>query len=289
VIALEIGTVTQLDRERAIAVTFAEGLTSPETQTRIRMAEPFIYKMPPLGELKILGHEFGSDGANGWIKIRTSQEVDAEVARASVSLEPSRAFTIRNDGDGFALLGAFEPGAAFRLTIKSGLISVLGGKTQHAYEADLVMGNIAPSFGFVSAGGMYMMLGGNKTIELKSINLSQLAVRVSQIFQNNLVFFLDGGRFYDYSYYGDDEGESVVDTEVPVSRGELRKTAFVRYPCDPECRQSRSDHAVQPHPLPQHRLQGILSCRDRQSRRSVAFHSETHFDLRHRSHRESEP
>jgi len=203
VIALEIGTVTQLDRERVIAVTFADDLTSPETQTRIRAAEPFAYKMPPLGELKILGHECGSDGTNGWIKIRTSQEVDAEVARSAVSLEPSRKYTIRNDGDGFTLLGAFEPGAAFRLKVKSGMVSVLGGKTQNPYEADLLMGNIAPSFGFASAGGMYMMLGGNKTIELKTVNLPRLAVRVSQIFQNNLVFFLDGGRFYDYSYYGD--------------------------------------------------------------------------------------
>ncbi len=211
VIALEIGTVTQFERERTIAVTFAGDLTSPETQTRIRMAEPFVYRMPPLGELKILGHDFGSDGTNGWIKIRTSQEVDSDVARAAVTLEPTREFTVRNDGDGFTLLGTFEPGATFRIRVRSGLTSVLGGKTDHEYEADLVIGNIAPSFSFVSSSGMYMMLGGEKTIELKTVNLPRLAVRVSQIFQNNLVFFLNGGRFYDYSYYGeygDEEGSS---------------------------------------------------------------------------------
>lgn len=208
VIALDIGTVTQLDRERTIAVTFAENLVSPETQTHISMTEPFVYRMAPLGELKILGHEFGSDGTNGWIKIRTSQEVDADVARAAVTLDPARTFTVRNDGDGFTLLGAFEPGATFRLNVKSGMVSVLGGKTQHAYEADILMGNVAPTFGFGSASGMYMMLGGEKSIDIKTVNLSRLAVRVSQIFQNNLVFFLESGRYYDYSYYDYEEEES---------------------------------------------------------------------------------
>lgn len=207
VIACDIGTVTQLDRERVIAVSFAGDLLSPETQTRIRAEEPFVYRMPPLGELTILGHDFGSDGTGGWIKVRTSQEVDAEAARPFVRLDPARPFTIRNDGDSFTLLGTFEPGAAFRLQVRKGLESVLGGKTQHDYEADLVIGNIAPSFGFASSSGMYMMLGGARTIDIRTINMRQLAVRVSQVFQNNIVYLLDNGRYYDYGYYGDGDGE----------------------------------------------------------------------------------
>lgn len=205
VIALDLGEVTQLDRQRSIAITFSDQLTSPETQTRISMTEPFVATMAPLGELQILGHEFGSDGKSGWIKVRTSQEVDTEVARASLTLDPVRSFTVRNDGDGFTLTGAFEPGTSFRLRIREGMESVLGGKTQHPYEAEIMMGNVAPSFGFVSPGGMYMMLGGARSIDITTVNMSRLAVRVSQIFQNNLVFFLDGGRFYDYSYGWDEE------------------------------------------------------------------------------------
>lgn len=206
VIAVDIGTVTQLEKERVIAVSCSGDLTSPETGTRIRKEDPLVYRMPPLGELQILGHDVGSDGTTGWIKVRTSQEVDAEVAKAGVTIDPARPFTVRNDGDGFTLQGSFEPGAAFRLSIKKGLESVLGGKTQNAYEADIVIGNVAPSFGFASSSGMYMMMGGARSIDIKTVNLSRLAVRVSQIFQNNIVYLLDNGRYYDYSYYGDDEG-----------------------------------------------------------------------------------
>ncbi len=85
--------------------------------------------------------------------------------------------------------------------------SVLGGTTQHEYEADLVIGNVAPSFGLVFTGrDVHDARRRAKHRRHHEVNVGRLAVRVSQIFQNNLLFFLDGGRFYDYSYgYDDDE------------------------------------------------------------------------------------
>ena len=88
--------------------------------------------------------------------------------------------------------------------IHKGLQSVLGAKTQNDYEADVVIGDIKPSFSFVSDGA-YMLLSGGKTIAVKTVNLSKLHVQVSQVFQNNIVFFLDHGRLYDYEYYDEDE------------------------------------------------------------------------------------
>jgi alpha-2-macroglobulin len=204
-IAVEIGTTTQLERERAIEIGFSTDLVSPETGTHIKMEKPFTYTLPPLGEVSIYGHEFGTDGTTSWIRVKTSQEIDPNVVKSFVSIDPVRPFTVRNDGDGFTLQGKFEPGTTFRLVIKKGMESVLGGKTTNEYDAEVVIGDVAPSFGFVSSSGLYMLLGGRKTIEIKTINMPRLAVRVSQIFQNNLVFFLEGGRYYDYSYDESDE------------------------------------------------------------------------------------
>ena len=220
VIAVEVETMAQLDRPREMALTFSDGLVSPETGTRIRMEKAFTTTMAALGELQILGHEFGTDGTTSWIKIRTSQEVDQAVASKYVQVDPVRPFTIRNDGDGFTLQGAFEPGAAFRLVVNSGMESVLGGKTLHAYEADIVIGNVAPSFSFGSPSGVYMLLGGAKKIDVKTVNMNRLAIRFSQVFQNNLVFFLDGGRYYDYSY-----GE--YDEESEGGRANTRKYRYM--------------------------------------------------------------
>ena len=208
-IALEIGVVTQLEKAREISVDFSSDLVSPETNTHVRMERPFIYTMPGLEELKVYGHEVGFDGTTSWIRVKTSQEVDKSSVQPFVTIDPVREYTVASDPEGFTLKGKFEPGTPFRITIKEGLESILGGKTKNAYEADIVVGNIAPSFGFASKSGVYMLMSGQRSIEIKSINLPKINVRVSQVFQNNLVFFLDEGRSYDYDYYdyGDDEGE----------------------------------------------------------------------------------
>jgi len=204
IIALEVGEVTQLTKPREISISFEPELVSPESNTRIKMEKPFVYTLPPLEEVKIYGHEFGYDGTAGWIRIKLSQEIEQEWVKRSVSVEPVRDYTIQTDDQGFTLRGNFEPGAVFRLVIKKGMESVLGGKTQHDYEADIVFGNIAPSFRFASSSGVYLLHSGQKAIEIKTTNMEKLVVRVSQIFQNNLVFFIDGGRSYDYYYYYDD-------------------------------------------------------------------------------------
>lgn len=206
-IAVEIGTVTQLEKEQRIAITIDDGLVSPETNTRFWIERPFVFTLPPLAEMMIYGHEFGFDGTTSWIRVKTSQEVDAASVTANVVLDPVRPFTVQTEGQGFVLKGTFEPGRSFRLTIRKGLESVLGGKTRHEYETDIIVGNVAPSFRFASSSGLYMLLGGERKVELRTTNMPRLMVRVSQVFQNNLVFFLDNGRSYDYAYYEGDEEE----------------------------------------------------------------------------------
>ena len=207
VIALEVGVVAQLDKERTIAVSFDDQLISPETSTRVWMERPFVYTLPALGELQVYGHEAGTDGIKGWIRVRTSQQVDPAAAKGFVTVEPVREYDIQGDGQSFTVRGKFEPGTPFRLHIGKGMESVLGGRMQNDYDADIVIGNVAPSFRFASESGLYMLLSGQRSLEITTVNISKLNVRVSQVFQNNLVFFLDGGRYYDYEYIGDGNDE----------------------------------------------------------------------------------
>ena len=205
IVPVEIGSMTQLEKARSISVSFVDGLVSPETNTHIAMEKPFVYSLPGLEELKVYGHEAGFDGKEGTIKISTSQEVDMSSVKSFISLSPERSYVVEaTDRFGFLIRGNFETATSFHLMIRRGLQSVLGAKTQNDYEADVVIGDIKPSFSFVSDGA-YMLLSGAKTIAVKTVNLSKLHVQVSQVFQNNIVFFIDHGRSYDYEYYDDDE------------------------------------------------------------------------------------
>jgi alpha-2-macroglobulin len=206
VIAVELGSVQKLDRSRTVELSFGDGLTSPETGTSLVLEKPFSASIAPLDELKVLGHSFAFDGKESAIRLSLSQEVDPRTAKDYIAIEPGRPFTVEADGRSLTIKGKFEPGTAFRLAVKKNLESALGGHLQNDYEADVVFGNIPPTFSFGSASGSYLMLSGARAVEVKTVNLDSLSVRVSQIFQNNLVHFLDQGRSYDYEYYEGDEG-----------------------------------------------------------------------------------
>ena len=52
-----------------------------------------------------------------------------------------------------------------------------------------------------------MLLGGEKKLDIRTINVPRLNIRVSQVFQNNLVYFIQNGRYYDYDWSSGEEGE----------------------------------------------------------------------------------
>ena len=207
IVPIEIGSMTQLEKPRKISVFIKEDLVSPETKTHLTMAKPLVYSLPGLEELKIYGHDVGFDGKEGTIRISMSQEVDLSTVQALVKVTPERSYTIEpGDRMGFVLRGKFETATSYHLVIQKGIQSILGAKTQNDYEADIVIGDMKPSFSFI-AEGAYMLLSGSKTLAVKTVNLPKLYVRVSQVFQNNIVFFLEQGRSYDYDYDYNYEGE----------------------------------------------------------------------------------
>ncbi len=216
IIPVELGTVTQMDKDRKISVALAADLLSPETNTKITQDKPFEFTLPALGELKIYGHEAGFDGVDGYIMVRTSQEVDPSTVKSFIRLDPNVDFSVSATGSSFTLRGKFQPGTTMKMTIAEGLESYLGGKTQSPYEADVFIGSVPPSFRFGSASGVYMLLGGEKKLEIVTVNLPKLLVKVSQVFQNNLVYFVQNGRYYDYDYSDDESDDS------PASRRKYR-------------------------------------------------------------------
>ncbi len=217
IIPIELGSAQQSEKEHRIAVGVEADLTSPETNTRITQQHPFEFTLPPVGDLAIYGHEAGFDGASGYIRVRMSQEVDPATVKNFVRLEPNKEFSVTGGGTSFLLRGKFDAGTTLTLTIAAGLESILGGRTRSAYEADVYIGSIPPTFRFSSVSGVYMLLGGERKLEIKTINVPKLTVRVSQLFQNNLVYFIQNGRFYDYDYSENDEGG-----EVPSYRRKFR-------------------------------------------------------------------
>ncbi|MBP1654833.1 MAG: hypothetical protein H6Q28_1389, partial [Bacteroidetes bacterium] len=210
VIPVDIGSVQQMSVPKQVTLSFEGQVVSPETRTHLKTEKPFVVTLPALEDLRIYGHEFGTDGDRGWIRLSTSQEVDPATARRFISVDPERTYEIVADNTTLTLRGDFAPGSSVTLVVRKGMESVLGGKTQSDYEAEILIGNVAPSFRYASPAGTYMLRSGGRNVEVLTVNLDRIIVRVSQVFANNLVHFLYGGRQYDWGSwsYSDEGGET---------------------------------------------------------------------------------
>jgi uncharacterized protein YfaS (alpha-2-macroglobulin family) len=87
------------------------------------------------------------------------------------------------------------------LLIKKGLPGLYGGELEFDFEQNVSMVNVNPSINFVDKKGKYLMLGGEKNLQVNAVNISEAEIEVSQIFKNNLLHFLNQ---YSYGYYYDD-------------------------------------------------------------------------------------
>lgn len=215
VITLSFGEIEESDKDLTAKFTFDKELFSTETKTSIKIKEPYKFTLPRLSELVIQDYEFTFHPVESWITFNTSQEINPVQATRYITVEPKTSYKIVSDKHKLLVKGDFVAGTNYTVRIGKGLKSDLGGTLINDFDAKFFSGTISPNFRFASETGTYMLLSGNKNLLIKSINLSELQVSVSEVFQNNLVQFLNSGRYYDWDYYYSDE-------ENPSSRRKYR-------------------------------------------------------------------
>lgn len=190
------------DKAVELNLTLKKGLkvgnSSPSVEDytqKITLSSPY--------ELSIKGVSSEHDGFVGTIKVETSQQVDLNSLRESISLSPSVEVVYEVARDYFLIKSdEFSPEQAFVLEIKKGLRGVLGGKLKLDYSADVVFGTIPPTIKFVNSKGIYMAGAGEKNLLVNLINIPKLEVKIFKVYDNNIINYLGNaqGGYYDYEY-----------------------------------------------------------------------------------------
>ena len=165
----------------------------------------FSQNLPPITKLAITSVSSGFDGTTGWIVVSTTQTVDDKQVGDYVKITPEKKLTFTVNENQFRIEGDFSDVQTAHLKISKGLPGLYGGQLEFDYEQDVVLVNINPSINFTDKAGIYMMLSGQKNLEVNAVNETGAEVEVLQVFKNNLLYFLNSNsyRFRRYNY--DDE------------------------------------------------------------------------------------
>ena len=205
-ITINFGKAQQKSKEQDIKIVLKKGLPSVYNRRPIMEDIEKKFTLAPSTELRITGITTGFNGDAGWIDVATSQTVDRDFIEKHLTLDPKIKYEIASvEAQSFRLEGAFIAGGNLNVKISKGLPGLYGGTLQDDFEQEVTFADIDPFVHFTDKGGKYMMLSGLKNLELESINLKEVNITVSEVFQNNIVQFLNGNS--SYNYYNEEEGD----------------------------------------------------------------------------------
>ena len=203
VIAINFGEINQTEKKQNLKVVIKKGLQSVLGKKPLQVERTFAQKLPPITKLAITSVSSGFNGTTGWINVSTTQTVDEKKLADFVSLTPKKDLKFFSNENQFRIETDLSGINTAELLIKKGLPGLYGGELEFDYSQTVSFVDINPSINFADKSGMFLMMTGNKNLEVNAVNLKSVEVEVSQIFKNNLLHFLNrsGYRNYDYNYY----------------------------------------------------------------------------------------
>jgi uncharacterized protein YfaS (alpha-2-macroglobulin family) len=216
IIAINIGDVSQTDKDQEYKVIIKNGLYSTVGKKPLEDTREFKYDLPPVTKLVITDVSSGFDGQMGWIEVHTTQMADEKQIRNYVSVTPSKNLKFYVSENSFRIEGEFGEASLVNLKIAKGMPGLYGGDLENEFEQDVSFVDLNPSISFADRKGKYLMLGGQRNLELNAVNIPGAEIEVSQVFKNNLIFFLSQ---YSYMYeYGDEEYNNISFYEGDLDR-----------------------------------------------------------------------
>ena len=226
-----ISDIENEDKDLDAKITIKKGLGAynGSVKTTEDFEEEFLIPSP----FKLLINEVQAnhDGTDGTITVYTTQEVNTKDIKKFITLEPSLKYTVEAYPSYFYIKSSeFSMNHKYDLTIKEGLLGKLGGKLKHEYTQPLSFGELKPSIQFVNKKEFYVSGNGDRNIEAAIVNVQKVKIKITKIYENNIVSYIKDYNFrsrnngyddyyddYYYDYYRNDNsnlGDVIYEEEI---------------------------------------------------------------------------
>ena len=122
----------------------------------------------------------------------------------------------------------------YEVEIKKGMPGAIGGQLKYPTAQQISFGELNPSVQFLDRKATYLSAQGFRNLAVRIINIDQVKIRVTKIYENNILKFISNSHYYydevygdyyqDYNYYninqlGDQIWEQQVSTEDLPRKG----------------------------------------------------------------------
>jgi hypothetical protein len=159
--------------------------------------------------MSVQNTESDHDGTQGTVKVFMSQSPVAENLASYISFDPKVNFKAEVTSEGMVITSEdFDVAKSYTLKLNAGMKGRIGGTLKEDYSATVAFGKLEPQISFANKKGVYLSLKGAKNIEVKITSVKKVKVRISKIYENNLLAAQRYGYDNEYGYEGGyEEGE----------------------------------------------------------------------------------
>lgn len=191
------------DSTQCYIIRIKKGLVPEFDRSPLREDYITEISLPPLTELKITDVEQHTEYNNARIDVSTSQPVDPHFIESFVEVYPNTSYTVEEISEGFRVRGDFVPGSQVRISLRNGCPGLMGGVLEADWAYELTMPELKPFLRFTDRQGAYLLRNGEENISVSCGNLNEFMTSTYEIYENNLIQFLDknSGQFRRYSWY----------------------------------------------------------------------------------------
>jgi hypothetical protein len=163
-------------------------------------------------DLQILNVESGFKNNKGYIRVFTSQEIEAENLENAYTVSPTVDSKAEVTENGLRITGDFVINQVYTLTLKKQYLKgTIGGELKEDSRHEVSFGELPPSISFRNKKAIYLSKSGSKNIGVDIVNIPEVRVKVYKIYENNILAYMRSNSYYDYYYdgYYDENGNAV--------------------------------------------------------------------------------
>lgn len=187
----EPGEDLTIELGKGIKIESESFTTKEAVSQKFRLASPL--------ELKVENVSSGFSNNRGYLEVETTQELVPENISSSLELQPQIPFTVEPQESGFIVRADFSETETYVLKVGKTLKGVLGQTLQEEVTQDFFFGKMPESIRFASKKGLYLSTKGNRNIGVQITNVPSVQVKISKVYDNNLLYYLYNRRYENYS------------------------------------------------------------------------------------------
>lgn len=201
--------------EQQYEIVIDKDLRSEDEGYPMREEHREVLTLKPVDQLSVRLSEVEMDEGRSILELAFNQQVDEKELRAHLEIYPDVDYEVQTRGHYATLTGKMSPGVKGLLRISPGMEGVLGGSLDSTFEASFKIPGLDPFLRFADQDGIYLQRNGLENVAVKSANVDSFFVELYEVYENNLVHFLDANYYemrgtnyrrgaWDYYYGGGD-------------------------------------------------------------------------------------